>query len=107
MSKMAYGPPSNNRYLDSRVTTASQPELQLMMLDGALRFARQSRQIWDDASQGLEGDRLLRRTIDIVEELVRSVSASPVGEAKRLEEEYAFIYRQLVTARVGHDAAGL
>ena len=104
---MTYAPPSNNRYLDARVTTASQPELQLMMLDGALRFGRQSRQIWDDASQGLEGDRLLRRTIDIVEELVRSVTASPLAEAKRLEEEYAFIYRQLVASRVAHDAAGL
>lgn len=102
---MAYASPVTNRYLDGRVATASQPELQLMLLDGALRFGRQARQMWDDAVRQVEADHLLRRTRDVVEELVRSVSGGSTAEAARLEEEYAFVYRQLATAQVAHDAA--
>jgi flagellar protein FliS len=102
---MTYASPASNRYLDGRVATASQPELQLMLLDGALRFGRQARQIWDDAARQIESDRLLARARDIVEELVRSVSGGATPPSKRLEEEYAFIYRQLAAAQIGHDAA--
>jgi flagellar protein FliS len=104
---MTYASPATNRYLDGRIATASQPELQMMLLDGALRFGRQARQMWDDAVRQVEADRLLRRTRDIVEELVRSVSGGATPESARLEEEYAFIYRQLATAQVAHDAAAI
>ncbi|HYO26366.1 MAG TPA: flagellar protein FliS [Lacipirellulaceae bacterium] len=102
-------PPASttNRYLDGRVATASQPELQLLLLDGALRFGRQARQIWDDASQSGDADRLVGRTLDILEELVRSVAGSDRAEANRLEEEYAFAFRQLTAAQLGHDGAML
>jgi flagellar protein FliS len=104
---MTYASPASNRYLDGRISTASQPELQLMLLDGALRFGRQARQMWEDVARQIEVDRLLTRARDIVEELVRSVSGKSVPESARLEEEYAFAYRQLATAQVGHDAAAL
>jgi flagellar protein FliS len=97
--------PSTNRYLESRVRTASQPELQLMMLDGALRFGQQARQAWDDAAAALEVDRLVRRMLDIVEELVRSVGGGRTAESARLEEEYAFAFRQLGAAHMDRDAA--
>jgi flagellar protein FliS len=101
---MTYASPASNRYLDGRVATASQPELQLMLLDGALRFGRLARQMWDDAARQIEADRLVARTRDIVEELVRSVSGGATPQSTRLEEEYAFIFRQLATTQVGHDA---
>jgi flagellar protein FliS len=104
---MSYNNSANRGYLDARVFTASQPELQLMLLDGALRFARQARSCWSDASGQAEADRALRRTLDVVEELVRSVSGSSAGEARRLEDEYAFIFRELTSAQLGHDAARL
>jgi flagellar protein FliS len=97
--------PSTNRYLESRVRTASQPELQLMMLDGALRFGQQARKSWDDDAAVLEVDRLVRRVLDIVEELVRSVGGDRTAEATRLEEEYAYAFRQLGAAHLDHDAA--
>lgn len=99
--------PSINKYLDARVSTASQPELQVMLLDGALRFGQQARRVWDDASQRHECDRSLRRVLDIVEELVRSVASGRVAASKRLEEEYAFIFRQLTAAHVSHAANDL
>jgi flagellar protein FliS len=102
---MTYAAPATNRYLDGRIATASQPELQLMLLDGALRFGRQARQMWDDTSRQIEAERLLARARDVVEELVRSVSGGRTAESTRLEEEYAFAYRQLATAQVGHEPA--
>jgi flagellar protein FliS len=99
--------PSTSRYLDARVASASQPELQLMLLDGALRFGQQARRLWPDDSQRLECDRLMRRVLDVVEELVRSVASGRVAESKRLEEEYAFIFRQLTAAHLTHAAAEL
>lgn len=98
---------STNRYLDGRVTTASQPQLQLMLLNGACRFGRQAQQLWDDAAKAAERDRLLARTMAIGEELVRSVTGRRVDAAARLEEEYAFAYRQLAVAHVSRDPAAL
>ena len=98
---------SHSHYLDARVNTASQPELQLMLLDGALRFARQAaKQLGVDA-QRLETDRLLARAVDVAEELVRSVSVVKIDASARLAEEYAFAFRQLTAARVNHDPGAL
>jgi flagellar protein FliS len=104
---MPYPTPANRGYLDSRIFTASQPELQLMLLEGAMRFARHARQAWDDEAQRAEADRALRRTLDVVEELVRSVSGSQTAEAERLQSEYAFLFRELTAAQLAHDAARL
>jgi len=100
-------PSSPSRYLDGRVTTASQPELQLMLLDGALRFGRQAQELWAAADKQAECERLLGRALDIVEELVYGAAAGKTEASKRLEEEYAFAFRQLVAAQLNHDAAPL
>ena len=98
---------STDRYLDGRVLTASQPQLQLMLLEGACRFGRQALHSWDDATQTAECDRMLARTMAIAEELVRSVTSRGVDAAARLEEEYAFAFRQLATCHVNRDANAL
>jgi flagellar protein FliS len=87
--------------------TASQAELQLMLLDGALRFGRQAQQLWAADQQRHQCDRLLSRTLDIVEELVRSAVLGKTEHSKRLEEEYAFAFRQLALAQLNHDASAL
>ena len=99
--------PTASRYLDARVTTASQPELQLMLLDGALRFGRQAEQLWNEPEQGGEVERLLGRALDIVEALVQGVTGRETEISKRLEEEYAFAFRQLAFAQLNRDLAAL
>jgi flagellar secretion chaperone FliS len=98
---------SHAHYLDGRIRTASQPEMQLMLLDGAAKFARQAQQLWNDDDQRDECERLVGRVLDIVAELARSVAGGAIEAAKRLEEEYAFAFRQLAAAQVFHDAAAL
>ena len=97
---------ANARYLDGRVLTASQPELQLMLLDGAIRFGRQAEQLWNAAEQRLECDNFLTRTNDIVEALVQGLDMSS-ELSRRLADEYAFAFRQLALAQLNHDAAPL
>ena len=98
---------ANSRYLDGRVQTASQPELQLILLDGALRFGRQAEQLWNDADQRLECDHLLTRLTDILEALVQGLAITESDVSKRLAEEYAFAFRQVAIAQLNHDAAPL
>jgi flagellar secretion chaperone FliS len=100
-------PAAQARYLDARVTTASQPELQLMLLDGAVRFGRQAQQLLNAADQRDEYSRLLGRTLDIVEELIHGVAGGKTEQSKRLEEEYAFAFRQLALAQLNHHAGAL
>lgn len=102
-----YGGPSHSRYQDTRVTTASQPDLHLMLLEGSVRFGRQAQLLWSGEGQSDESDRLLDRTLAIVEELVRGVTGRGTDESQRLEEEYAFAYRNLAQSRVNGDAAAL
>lgn len=98
---------ANSRYLDGRVQTASQPELQLILLDGALRFGRQAEQLWHDADQRLECDHLLTRLTDILETLVQGLAITESDVSKRLAEEYAFAFRQVALSQLNHDAAPL
>lgn len=104
---MTQSPAASSRYFDARVATASQPELQLMLLDGALRFGRQAEQLWPAAERRVECDALLSRSIDVLEELVRGTTLGTAETSKRLGAEYAFAFRQLALAQLNHDAASL
>jgi flagellar protein FliS len=78
-----------------------------MLLEGALRFARQAQQLWDAEDQQAERHRLIGRTLDIVEELVRGATLGGTEISGRLQEEYAFAFRRLALAQLNHDAAPL
>jgi flagellar secretion chaperone FliS len=104
---MSYATPASRGYLDARVTTASQPELQIMLIDGAMRFGRQVLETSGDAEKSVDTEQALRRVVDIVEELVRSATLGDAPESRRLQEEYAFILRQVALCVLEFDAAKL
>lgn len=104
---MTYAANANSRYLDGRAQTASQPELQLMLLDGALRFGRQAEQLWNEPEQRAECDHLLTRTNDIVESLIQGLVITESEISRRLADEYAFAFRQIALAQLNHDSAPL
>jgi flagellar secretion chaperone FliS len=101
-------PPSTataNAYLRTRVLTASPEELRLMLLEGAVKFARQGRQGITDRDynamyQGLSQAR------DIVFELLNTirddVDPDLAANAKAL---YSFLYRLIVEASFEKDPA--
>jgi len=95
--------PTNSPYLESKVFTASQPRLHLMMLEGALRFGQQAKQEWNDDEPFDEAEQLLDRMMDIVEELTTSTVLGGSEISKQLVEQYAFVYRELTASRINRD----
>ncbi len=95
--------PSDSQYLESKVLTASQPRLHLMMLEGALRFGQQAKQRWNDDEASAEAELLLNRMMDIVEELTLGTAAGGSDISKQLVEQYAFVYRELTASRINRD----
>ena len=93
----------NSKYMESKVLTASQPQLHLMLLEGAVRFGQRALQEGADDQRAAETDQLLVRLLNIVEELSRSTSGRDSEISVQLEEEYAFLYRELTAARVNLD----
>lgn len=99
--------PSRDQYLENKVLTASQPQLHLMLLDGALRYGRQAQTMLTEESTFSETDHLLARMCDIVDELAHGASAGKEEVSAQLAEQYAFIYRELISSRFNEDPGKL
>lgn len=93
----------NSKYMESKVLTASQPQLHLMLLEGAVRFGQRAFDLGSDDQYAAESDALLVRLLNIVEELSRSTSGRDSEIAMQLEDEYAFLYRELTASRINLD----
>jgi flagellar protein FliS len=98
---------SRDQYLESKILTASQPQLHLMLLDGAIRFGRQAQAIWTDKADFADVDLLLAKMSDIVDELTHGAMAGTQTLSKQFEEQYAFVYRELISSRFNEDAEKL
>ncbi|MEM8944426.1 MAG: flagellar export chaperone FliS [Planctomycetota bacterium] len=99
--------PSRDQYLESKVFTASQPQLHMMLLDGAIRFGKQAKEAWANESGTALGDQSLERMFDIVEELLQGLASGEGETSDQLAEQYAFVYRELSACRVNQDASKL
>lgn len=95
--------PSREQYLESKVLTASQPQLHLMLLDGALRFGRLAQTLSTEGSDFANLDPLLERMSNIIDELTHGTATATAEISKQLEEQYAFVYRELAACRINQD----
>lgn len=94
-------------YLRDAVLTAPPEQLQLMLYDGAIRFATQAREAL--GGKDIEGShRLLMRAQSVVLEMLkglnRELAPALADEMSRL---YNFIYRKLVEANINKDLGAL
>ncbi len=89
-------------YLRTQVTTASPEQLRLMLLDGAIRFARQGRDgiTKKNHEQVFEG---FSRSRNIVLELTNTKPDIDPTLRSRINGLYTFIYMQLVDASFERD----
>jgi flagellar protein FliS len=102
--------PTGQQYLESKVLTASQPQLHIMLLDGAIRFGRQAQTLWSEGAEYSAIDPLLEKTSDIVDELTHGAAKATGATkaiSKQLEEQYAFIYRELASSRINQESKHL
>jgi len=95
--------PNNNQYLKTKVFTASQEELQMMLYDGAIRFCEQARVAIIDKKIE-DSFVLIDKAEKIIMEMTNSmkdeVDPEIVGNMRRL---YMFIYDRLVQANMKKD----
>ncbi|MCU0962248.1 MAG: flagellar protein FliS [Pirellulaceae bacterium] len=89
-------------YLESQVRTATPQRLRLMLIDGALRFARQALALWDDPQQRVVCREALGRCRDIVHELYATIRADECPAGKTVKAVYLFLYQQLAAASLHH-----
>lgn len=100
----AAGQQTANVYLKTKVLTASPEELRLMLLDGAIKFARQGRDgvVRKDYEASYTG---LSQSRDIVMELLTTVREEidpPLGA--QIKGVYTFIYTLLMEGSFEKDA---
>jgi len=98
---------SKKKYLEAKIRSSSQPHLHLMLLDGALRWGRQAKETWVQNQEDDQVDYFLNRAMLIIEELVRSVSGKEEEISHQLEEQYAFIYREMAKFLIERDQKAL
>jgi flagellar protein FliS len=95
--------PSSQAYLRNAVLTASPEHLQLMLYDGAIRFALQGREAitaknWEQVYEKLS------RAQRIVLEMDGGLRPDVAPEiCARMSALYNFVYRRLVDGCVNHD----
>ncbi|MBI9016601.1 MAG: flagellar export chaperone FliS [Phycisphaerae bacterium] len=94
---------TSNQYLKTKVMTASPEELQMMLYDGAIRFAQQARQSIVDKE--IENSyKLLTKTQKIVLELSNSMRDEISPETcAQMRALYLYCYERLVTANMSRD----
>lgn len=92
-----------NAYLRTKVMTASPEELRLMLIDGAIKFARQ-------AESGLESKHPeltfsgFSQCRDIILELLNTIKPEHAPEiARSVKDLYTFLYGELVKASINKD----
>ncbi|HEX4415653.1 MAG TPA: flagellar export chaperone FliS [Lacipirellulaceae bacterium] len=96
----------HSTYLESKVLTAPPQRLQLMLIEGAIRFARQAE---DALSVGnrVVASAALMRTIDIVGELLAAARSHKSDLNKRVADLYMFLFRRVTEAKINADANAL
>jgi flagellar protein FliS len=97
----------SREYLRNSVLTASPEQLQLMLFDGAIRYATQAREGLErgetrDALKALE--RAQAVVLELMRGMRRDVQPALVDQLRAL---YDFIYRRLVDATFLHDLAAV
>jgi flagellar secretion chaperone FliS len=94
-------------YLRAKVMTATPEQLQLMLYDGAIRFAEQARRALDEKNFE-QSYTLISRAQKIITELTSSLRPQVAPEmCGKLASLYNYIYRKLIDANIHHTTDAL
>ncbi len=89
-------------YLEAAVQTATPQKLQLMLIEGAIRFATEAKENWCEpvSYELLEAT---RRCQSIIAELYGGIRQESSEVAKKTADLYLFLYREIVDVLAEHD----
>jgi flagellar protein FliS len=93
---------ARDAYLEAQVMTATPQKLRLMLIDGAIRLAREAVRCWE-AAKNEEAFEAIQRCRGIVAELLASVKPDDSTLASRVAEVYAFLFQTLTEAQLRRD----
>ena len=97
----------DNPYLRDAVMTASQEQLQLMLYDGAIRFATQGRDAVEKKEYEASYERLTRAQ-NIILEMLNGLNYDVNQElCERMASIYMFIYKKLLDANINHNTSDI
>lgn len=100
---MTYHRPRDT-YFETQVLTATPQKLQLMLLEGALRYGRQAADHWREG-RIYEGGEALIGCQRIVTELLRALKPELAPAlVEKVSSVYRFVFRTLVEAGMKRDA---
>ncbi|MGD0540793.1 MAG: flagellar export chaperone FliS [Tepidisphaeraceae bacterium] len=99
--------PQSQKYLRTKVLTATAEQLQLMLFDGAIRFSEQARAALQNQNYE-QSYLLLTKASAIVNQLICALRADVLPDlCKKLKGLYAYAYRKLVDANLNHHVESL
>lgn len=103
---MTYNRPSD-KYFENQVCTATPQRLRLMLIDGALSYARKATQHWEQG-RIYEGGEAIVGCQRIVTELLRGLRADLAPElVANVAAVYNYIFRSLIEAALKRDGGKL
>jgi flagellar protein FliS len=100
-------PPAGSHYLETDVFTATPQRLQLMLIDGAIRFVARTRLLWQEGKNDQACESLIRAQ-QIVTQLLAALNDRIDPKLTcRVASIYLFVFRTLVDANLHRDVAKL
>src|SRR5687767_6770717 len=100
-------PQAAQNYLRTRVMTATPEQLQMMLYDGAIRFAEQGKAALD-AGDFEKSYQSISRVQKILTEVSCGLKHDVLPElCEQLSALYSYVYRRLIEANTKRDAAAL
>src|SRR5688500_18581997 len=95
-----------SQYLETKVLTAPPHRLQLMLIEGAIRFGRQAEELLRKGDAVAAAAPLLR-VIDIVGEMLAGVREQKSDVNRKLTSLYWFLFRRVSEAKIHSDVGKL
>ena len=96
-----------SEYHNNSISTSSQGRLVMMMYEGAIRFVTMAMTCMDQKDAPGQGKNI-QKTYDIVNELSLALNMDAGGEvARKLDNLYQFILKQLTQANIQSDKKAL
>lgn len=92
-----------NSYLTTEVLTAAPQKLQLMLIEGALRFGNQARALRREGRDEEAGEAILRCQQIVAQVLAGLRQENPSELIRRIAGLYLFIHEALIAAHLNRD----
>ena len=90
---------ARHAYLETQIATAAPQQLRLMLIEGALRLARQTADAWREDRRDEPLDTLIRCR-SIITELISGIRAGSSQLADKVLGIYLFLFQELTEAQL-------